>query len=82
MVQTLSEVKKRAGRVAGQPAQAHSVNSNAVSCVLTTSLPSLSGCIKRTETISRLPLISGIRPSEGSMRRRRSWNVRPAGRFC
>ena len=38
--------------------------------------------ISRTETISRLPLISGTSPSAGSRRRRSSWKVRPCGRFC
>ena len=38
--------------------------------------------ISRTDTISRLPLISGTSPSAGSRRRRSNWKVRPCGRFC
>ena len=61
---------------------AHKVSSNAASSLQACKRPSASSRMSRTETIKRLPLISGIRFSAGSMRSRSSWNVRPWGRFC
>ena len=63
-------------------AYAHKVSSNAASSLQACKRPSASSRMSRTETIKRLPLISGIRFSAGSMRSRSSWNVRPWGRFC
>lgn len=63
-------------------AYAHRVSSNAASSLQACKRPSASNRISRTETIKRLPLISGIRFSAGSMRSRSSWKVRPWGRFC
>ncbi len=63
-------------------AYAHRVSSNAASSLQACKRPSASSRMSRTETIKRLPLISGIRFSAGSMRSRSSWNVRPWGRFC
>ena len=36
----------------------------------------------RITTSKRLQLISGVMPSEGSIFRRKSWKVRPCGKFC
>ena len=63
-------------------AYAHKVSSNAASSLHACKRPSASSRMSRTETIKRLPLISGIRFSAGSMRSRSSWKVRPWGRFC
>jgi len=63
-------------------AYAHRVSSNAASSLQACRRPSPSSRMSRTETIKRLPLISGIRFSAGSMRSRSSWKVRPWGRFC
>ena len=63
-------------------AYAHRVSSNAASSLQACKRPSASSRMSRTETIKRLPLISGIRFSAGSMRSRNSWKVRPWGRFC
>src|SRR5690606_27644152 len=52
---------------------AQSVSSKGVSCVLACRRSSASCRMSRTETMRRLPLISGTRPSLGSMRRRSSW---------
>lgn len=38
--------------------------------------------MSRTDTMSRLPLISGTMFQAGSIRNRSSWNVRPWGRVC
>ena len=53
-------------------AQAQSVSSNEASPAQACSRSSLSCRIMRTDTIRRLPLISGISPSDGSRRRRKS----------
>ena len=63
-------------------AYAHRVSSNAASSLQACKRPSASSRMSRTETIKRLPLISGIRFSAGSMRSRSNWKVRPWGRFC
>lgn len=63
-------------------AQAHSVNSNVASSDDACKCPSSWGRIRRTETIRRLPLISGMQFCAGSMRRRSNWKVRPEGKFC
>src|SRR5439155_12438862 len=52
--------------------QEHSVSSKVESSVPACSRSSLSWRIRRTETMRRLPLISGIRPSAESIRRRSS----------
>ena len=53
-------------------AYAHRVSSNAASSLQACKRPSASSRMSRTETIKRLPLISGIRFSAGSMRSRSS----------
>ena len=65
---------------AARRAHAHSANSKGASMRSDCNLPS--GCrrIRRTDTASRLPLISGTRPSDSSSRRRSSCTVRPCGR--
>lgn len=63
-------------------AQAHKVSSKAAASVQGCKGPSPRCSISRTDTISRLPLISGTRCRAGLMRSCSSWNVRPAGRFC
>ena len=65
----------------GGQTQLHKANSNVVSLLHACSLPSASCCINRMETIMRLPLISGIKLSAGSMNKRNNWNL-PWGRFC
>jgi hypothetical protein len=70
--------RRRGGGVAHE----HMVSSNDASSVAACSRASSPSRIMRTETISRLPLISGTNPVFGSSRRRNNWNVRPWGRFC
>src|SRR3990167_5202159 len=62
------------GRGLGHGCQAHKVSSKPASVSAAIfSFPSASGRIKRMDTSRRLALISGIRPREGSMRRRSNW---------
>ena len=53
--------------------QLHKVSSNVAASLQACSRPSASWRIRRTDTIRRLPLISGIKPIAGSMRRRSNW---------
>ena len=62
--------------------QAHKVSSNAALSVQACRWQSSICSIKRTDTIRRLPLISGTSPRDGSMYSRSNWKVRPDGRFC
>lgn len=63
-------------------AQEHSASSKAQSSLLVCRRSSSSWRIMRMETISRLPLISGMNPRAGSKASRSNWKVRPCGRFC
>ena len=54
-------------------AQAHSVSSKAAFSVVDCRLPFSLGRTRRTETIKRLALISGISPESAWMRRRSNW---------
>ena len=60
----------------------HRANSKSVSLPQLRSLPSASGRMKRTDTISRWPLISGTNPVSDAMRTRINWKVLPCGRLC
>src|SRR5688572_16632910 len=69
-------------RLGCRRAHEHKVSSKLASTPAGLRRPSASCRIRRTSTIRRWPLISGISWWAGSMRRRSRWKTRPAGRLC